>query len=253
MKTVMLLISFLIFSVLGCNQTSSSYIRLNDTTNDAVIANINLGVEYMRRGDYERSLIRLERARNIDPNYFETYNYLGLLYQTLKDEKEAERNFKKAIKLNGNDSSALNNYGQFLCQIKRREEAEEFFLRAANNPLYKTPEVAITNAGLCVLFDDNKIAAEKYFRRALEYNPRIPDPLIRMAQLSHDKENYLSARAYLQRYLEVARQSASSLWLGIQIELKQGDRDAVSSYALMLRNQFPESEEAELLLTSGIR
>ncbi|NNG13883.1 MAG: type IV pilus biogenesis/stability protein PilW, partial [Gammaproteobacteria bacterium] len=43
------------------------------------------------------------------------------------------------------------------------------------------------------------------------------------------------------------------LWLGIQIERKMGDKDAVASYALSLRKQFPDSEEAHLLRESSRR
>jgi len=35
--------------------------------------------------------------------------------------------------------------------------------------------------------------------------------------------------------------------LGIRIERELGDKNAVSSYELLLRNQFSESEEAKLL------
>ena len=48
----------------------------------------------------------------------------------------------------------------------------------------------------------------------------------------------------LQRYLAVARHSAGSLWLGIRIEQQLGDNDALSSYMLSLKNNFPDSKEA---------
>ncbi len=34
-----------------------------------------------------------------------------------------------------------------LCQQNRLDEAENTFLKAAANPLYESPEIAITNAG----------------------------------------------------------------------------------------------------------
>ncbi len=54
----------------------------------------------------------------------------------------------------------------FLCQEGRLEEAEKTFLRAAANPLYETPEIAITNAGSLSLVTINREAeAEKYYQR----------------------------------------------------------------------------------------
>lgn len=176
-----------------------------------------------------------------------------MLYQRLGDFNKAEKNFKHALSLNNNDSSTLNNYGSFLCQQGRLEEAEKTFLRAVANPLYDSPEIAITNAGLCLYNNQNKVDAEKYFRQALQLNPGVPQALILMCELSYEAPNYLSARGYLQRYQEVARHTAKSLWLGIQIEQELGDEDAVSSYALLLKNSFPDSEQAMKLHESRVQ
>ncbi|MCG8324683.1 MAG: type IV pilus biogenesis/stability protein PilW, partial [Thiotrichales bacterium] len=62
---------------------------------------------------------------------------------------------------------------------------------------------------------------------------------------------HLSARGYLQRYTGSNSHNAGSLWLGIQIERALGDRDAEASYALLLRNNFPDSREARLLRESS--
>jgi len=229
----------------GCNTTSSSAIRPTPApSHESVTRNIDLGVEYMRLGSYEKALEKLERAKEIDPDYFGTYNVLGRLYQLMGENKEAERNFRRALSLDGNDSSTLNNYGQFLCQNDRAREAEQIFKRAFDNPLNESPEIALTNAGLCLQRSGDRDKAEGYFRRALEISPTQPEALIRMAQVSYDNGKYLSARGYYQRYTEVARPSARSLWLGIQIERELGDKDAVASYILLLRNNFPDSEEA---------
>jgi type IV pilus assembly protein PilF len=38
------------------------------------------------------------------------------------------------------------------------------------------------------------------------------------------------------------------LWLGVRIERRLGDRNSEASYALQLRNRFPDSREARALL-----
>lgn len=242
----------LVLSLLyGCGTTGDRDLQPDAKTNDAARANLNLGIAYMQRGDYERSLEKLNRARKADPDYYGTYNAYGLLYQLLGENHKAEENFKKALRLNHNDSATKNNYGRFLCQQGRYKEAEKTFIDAASNPLYETPEIAITNAGTCAMMKGEKDRAEKYFRQALDRNPKIPAALIQMSQLSYDQGNYLSARGYLQRYLEVAKHTPASLWLGIRIERELGDKNAVASYELLLRNNFPDSNETRLLNESG--
>jgi len=217
---------------------------------EIAIANMNLGIAYMQEGHFEKALENLNYAREIKPDYPPVYNALGVLHQNMKEYAIAEDNFKMAIELNSNDSSALNNYGLLLCNTQRYEEANEVFLRAASNPLYATPELAYNNAGTCAVKNGQIELAEYYFNEALRRNPKVGPALIQMAEISYNQGSYIPAREYLDRYLELNNHTAQSLWLGIQIERELGDQDAVSSYTLLLRNQYSESEEAKLLSQS---
>jgi type IV pilus assembly protein PilF len=224
-----------------------SYKSRSEWATEVAIANLNLGVEYMRQGNYEMALEKLNRAKMARNDYAPIHNALGLVYQQIGETEAAEINFMRAIKLEPTDSASLNNYGLFLCQNQRFDEADEYFLKAANNPLYSTPELAITNAGTCALSDGQFDKADNYFREALKRNPRVAPALIQMAELSYEQGKYLPARGYLQRYLELTKHTPKSLWLGIRIESELGDNNAVSSYALLLRNNYPDTKEATLL------
>lgn len=252
LSILLLMISTVLLS--ACNTvsspSSSQNIRPAHVTNEVAAANLNLGIAYLKEGKYEEALKKLEKAKQADPAHPSIYNVFGLLYQQINDFDKAEKHFKKALSLDNSNSSTLNNYGSFLCQQDRIEEALKTYTRAADNPLYQTPELAITNAGLCLYNNKRKDEAKVKFQEALKINPRIPQALIKMCEFSVDEFNYLSARAYLQRFQQVSRHNARSLWLGIQIERELGDKDAVSSYALLLKNSFPDSDEAAALLNS---
>ena len=86
-----LLALFCLLGLAACATTSGSNkeIRLRAPVSEAVSANINLAFEYMRRGEYEAALEKMERARLADPNYFGTYNAFGLLYQQLGQNRQA--------------------------------------------------------------------------------------------------------------------------------------------------------------------
>ena len=216
------------------------------------IASINtlLGIQYMKSGENEIALQKLQRALSADPNYADAHNALGLLYGQLGQNDKADESFRTAIRLATNNSNALNNYGQFLCHTGRNEEGQKMFLEAVKNPLYRTPAVAYSNAGTCALGSGDLEAAETHLREALQIDPQLAQALLQMAQVSYDKKRYLPARAYLQRYLEVADRSAKALWLGIQIERVLGDKDAVASYSLRLGTTYPDSKEAMLMRES---
>ena len=128
----------------------------------------------------------------------------------------------------------------------RFDEAEVQFLNAANNPLYDSPEIALTNAGSCLFLNKPEIG-ESYFKKALKNNPRFSHALIKMANISYNKNEYKLAYQYFKRYQENAKHTAKSLWLGIRIFKELDLRDDMSSYTLLLRNRYPDTPEAKKL------
>jgi type IV pilus assembly protein PilF len=68
-----------------------------------------------------------------------------------------------------------------------------------------------------------------------------------MAHLSYEQQNFLHARAYIQRYQQVANWTPQALLLAIKTEKKLDDQDAVSSYTLIMRSRFPDSDEMQMV------
>ncbi len=214
---------------------------------------IELADAYMKERNYAEALKNAKKATRADPGNSNSFNVLGIVYQQLGERAQAERAYQRAIQLDPRDPYALNAYGAFLCVDKRYAEADGLFARAVQNPLYQTPWMALTNAGICAHDAGELAKGEAYLRQALQVNKRFGPALLRMARISLEADNALSARAYLQRYAEVAPHNAESLWLGIQTERILGDRDQAASYSLLLRSRFPDSEQVQLLNASRPR
>lgn len=239
----------------GCNSAfvatdSSSPIPEPQAVNEIAQLNTDLGVGYLREGRMELAYQRLSKALRIQPDYGGALTAMALLLDQLGREDESEAHHRRALAAVPGDSSVLNNFGTFLCRRGRIEEAMPQFERALANPLYNAPESAMTNAGLCLMQNDRPAEAEVYFRKALTRAPRISSALIAMSELSLANGRELAGRGYLQRYLEVARHSSRSLWLGVRIERDLGDKNAVSSYAMLLKANYPDAVETKLLLES---
>lgn len=237
------LISLLVLA--GCGQNTT---RPNQSPSKAAEVNVELGIAYMQQGKKVVAMEKLKKAIDEDPNYTKAHTAIAVLYESLGEYDMADKHFRRALSLDPKNSSAHNNYGGYLCRRGKRDEAVSHFDQAAANPLYDKPEMALTNAALCLARDHQEEREEQYLRQALQRNPFYPMALLNMAKLSLEKENYLSARAYLQRYEGVARHTAESLAIGIEAETKLGDKDAVSSYRLLLKNNFPTSPQAERLI-----
>ena len=56
--------------------------------------------------------------------------------------------------------------------------------------------------------------------------------------------NLAAAKLNLSRYMRTSTPTAESLWLGMKIERKAGNRQAAASYASQLNKRFPNSKEA---------
>lgn len=208
---------------------------------------VELGTAYLNEGLIGEAFKNARKAVMLDPKLASAHTLLGVLNQRLGQMGEAGEQFRTAVRLDPRDPYALNALGSFLCVQKEYEEADGYFKRALQNPLYPTPWVALHNAGHCAELAGRQEQAERQYRAALQHDPRFAPSLLRMAHISFEQDNYLSARAYLQRYAQVASHTAESLWLGIRTERQLGDMDQVASYALKLRVTFPDSEQAKFL------
>ncbi|MEJ2619777.1 MAG: type IV pilus biogenesis/stability protein PilW [Candidatus Thiodiazotropha sp.] len=208
---------------------------------------VDMGIEYMRDGQSAVALKKLKKAIDVDDDYPQAHNVIAILYERLGNSQLAGVHYEKAIKLDGQDPYIRNARGSFYCKQDRLEDAESDFQQALANPLYPTPWVALTNAGLCRERAGEPSKAENYYRRALTANPKYASALYQMAKLSLAQNKDLSARAYLERYHGVSKPSAASLWLGIQIEKRLKDLAKADEYKGILFSQFPDAPEVQML------
>ena len=208
-----------------------------------------LGVSYYQNGQLGVALEELHTAVNADRSYAPAYDALALVYMELKEDAQAEANFRQSLKMNPNSSETRNNYGLFLCQRGREKEGLRQLLDALKNPLYQTPDVAYKNAGVCARkLGDNK-AAEGYFQRAVKLNPNQAQAWFGLAEVAYARDDWPAAKEYLGRYAAlVENPGPEGLWLGARIEHRLGDRTALANYGMQLRRRFPSSRETKAYL-----
>ncbi len=232
-------------------RNKSSYVSPEQRRLEIARANLKLGIAYMQNGQLDKAFEKLDRGMLAKRDYAPLHNAMGLLHSRMGQDEMAERYFHTAIDLEPDNSSFKNNYGLFLCQHQRYDEADDIFTQAAENPLYATPEIALTNAGTCAKSNGDISQAEIYFDQAIRQNANVSQALIQMTEIKYDRGEYDSAHFYLERYKSISNHTPKSLWLGVKISEQLGNRDDASSYALLLKNRFPDTDEAALL-QSGI-
>ena len=207
-----------------------------------------LGAAYFQQNKLEIALDEFKYAAQIDPNYAQAYNGLGLVYAALGEDAKADVNFKKAIQVEPRNSESHNNYGSFLCARKHYDESITHFLEAVKNPLYATPNLAYANAGICSIRKNDIENAEIYLSKALQIEPLTHPAAIQLADIQLKRGDATTANKTLQNAL-LAAPGPDALWLAIKIARALDDKNSEASYALQLRQHYPNSEQARMLLS----
>ncbi len=210
----------------------------------AAETNTALGRGYMDRGQYEIALEKLKRAVAFDKTYAPAHTLLGVLYETIGETEDAGREYKLAVHYAPENGEVNNNYGAWLCATGKREQADEYFITAVDDPFYPTPAIALSNAGNCALAQGDLDKAETFLRQSLDYDNKLGSSLLPMAEVSYRNGSYLTARAFLQRYEAVAEMDEESLYLGYRIESRLGDEASAERYRIELIEQHPGSDQA---------
>ena len=206
-----------------------------------------LAALYFNRGNMAIALEELRIAASADSNYPLTYSLYGLVYMELREPQLAQSNFERALRLAPTDPDINHNYGWFLCQTGRENEATKYFMQAVRNPLYQTPWRSYSAAGMCSLRKNNLKEAEEFFQRALAQAPDDPGSLLQLGQVRYRQGALEEARRLVARYNKIVEPTAESLWLGLRVERKLGERAAENSYATQLRRRFAASREYQQL------
>jgi type IV pilus assembly protein PilF len=240
----------------GCVTGSSRPPPAAASKKEAAQYNMQLGISYLRQGDYKAAQGKLEKAVAEDGSLVPAWLGLGLVLERLGDPEGAEKNYRRALGLDGSNPDALNALAVFLClQKSEPEEAMRYFDKAIAVPLAKADAnkaMLYANAGTCAKRLDLE-RAEAYLRQSIATDPGYRDALLQLADVSFARGNPLPARAFLERYLAAGSATADALWLGVRIEKALGEARAAADYGARLKQEFPASVEYRQLLESERR
>lgn len=211
-------------------------------------AHTDLAAAYYELGNLGVAMEEARIALAADPSYPPAYNVQGLVNMELKDEAGADASFQRGLKLAPQDPDLNHNYGWFLCQTGREQQSIQWFMNAIKNPLYPTPAKSYAAMGRC-LQKRNPAESAQYLERALRMDPNTVQAMMPYAEVLYRRGQLTQAKELVTRYNKLLPDpTAESLWLGVRIERKLGDRAAETSLATQLRRRYSNSAEYQSLL-----
>jgi type IV pilus assembly protein PilF len=205
---------------------------------------LELASGYFEQGQVNVALDELKQALVNDPGYVDAYNLRGLVYMRLNDAFLAEDSFKKALAINPRDAGVAHNYGWFLCQQTRYPESFGMFEQAISNPTYPSQAKSLMTQGLCQARAGQRAQAEQSLTRSYELDAGNPVTGFNLSGLLFERGEVVRSQFYIRRLNNSDLANAETLWLGIKIEQRLGNLEAVQQLGGQLQRRYAQSKEA---------
>jgi len=214
---------------------------------DAANYNTQLGLQYLQQGDLGLAKDKLDRALSEDPESADVHSARAVLFERMGERDKADGEFRSALRLAPHDPQTINKYAVYLCSGGRTDEGVKRFLEAAHNPLYRTPEVAYSNAGVCLRAAKRDDEAADNFNRALQLRPDYAEAVFQLATLQFERGQLPAARAEIDGFLGNHEATADLLLIGVRVARAQGDRSGAQGFARRLQRDFAGTDQARAL------
>jgi len=239
----------------GASSGSSAMADQGSTTKlqQAASLNLQLGVAYMQTGNLQVAEQKLLKAQEENPHDPQIHSALALLYVRIGNDAKANAEYKESLRLAPGDPDVLNSYGVYLCGKGRTDEGVKYFTQSAQNPLYRKPWAAYTNAGLC-LHDAKRLPeSEQFFLRAVSFKPNFEPAVVQLGSVEIEQQHPADAARLVREYLAIGPASADVLMVGWRAAQLQGDQEASARYAKRLQSDFPTTDQAHVVadVTAG--
>jgi type IV pilus assembly protein PilF len=222
-------------------------VKQEDPDDTAAKYNVQLGLHYLKQSNFPLAREKLERSLKQNPKDPDVHTTLGLLYDRTGDKKLADKHFLEALRLAPDNPDISNNYAIYLCKNGRVDEGVARFAVVAANKFYRTPEVALTNAGVCLRGAKRLDDAQQKFVAAVKARPDYSEATVQLVTLHVERGQVVEARKLVDTYLGAFRPNPDVLYAGVTVARAAKDKMSEEKFSRALRLEFPDSAQARAL------
>ncbi len=233
----------------ACVTTVDGGFEKAESVDKMVKERVSAAKQYITQRDYEAARRHLKRAMELDEQSADVHDAMALTFQATGEIELADKHFNKAISLGNGDSRYRMNYANFLFKQQEFVKSEKQLKKIIADTLYPKRESALMlmalNQQQMLKLDE----AKDSFERALALNPRNRFILKQLAIINFDEGEFERSSRYFNAYRRLSQKlDAEMLLLGVQLARRLQDPDSEASFALALKNLYPESKEYKSLL-----
>lgn len=220
----------------------------------AVKVRTQLAAEYIKSGDLDSAKRTLDQALEMNSRDSAANMMMGILLQQEGSKvsmDKADAYFKRAISADPQNAQARNNYGTYLYQIERYNDAIEQLNVAGTTLGYDQRYKAFENVGRIYLKLGDMPNAEKSFKQALQVNRDSYISMLELSEIFYLKQQTAAATQLYEQFVRGVgqkNQGARALWIGIRNARANSDTMGMQALVNQLRALFPESPEYQRYL-----
>ena len=239
----MVLVSWLWLAVLlGCAGDSVEKKQAAPTLPDDVYEEM---ITHYRNHRYDLVKQYIARSQESGVRDKRLYFLSGILAWEAENYEQAKTAFQQAIDLDPEYSDAYNNLGILYMRDKEYAKAESAFQKALQNPLYLTPEKALVNLGKLMEAQKNDAAAEQYYRRAIKLKPAFFQAYYNLGMLFYRLDDFKLAATVFDQAVKLAPRWPP-VWFWYGMSLKEANEYGQARVAFSkVQALSPDSEMAK--------
>lgn len=236
----------------GCQTTGGEIVKKDPEK--AAKVRTQMAVEYLKNGDLDAAKRELDQALQTNSRDVQANMMMGVLLQqegSKANMEKADSYFKRALSADPKNAQVRNNYGTYLYQVERYNDALEQLNIAGSTLGYDQRSKALENAGRIYLKLGDRANAEKSFKQALQANRDSYISMLELAEIFYlNQQAAAAAQMYEQFVRSVGQnnQGARALWIGIRTARANKDNLGQQVLVNQLRALFPESPEYQRYL-----
>lgn len=233
-------------------QTSTTMVKKDPEK--AIKVRTQLAAEYIKSGDLDSAKRTLDQALEMNSRDSAANMMMGILLQQEGSKismDKADAYFKRAISADPKNAQARNNYGTYLYQIERYNDAIEQLNVAGTTLGYDQRYKAFENVGRIYLKLGDVTNAEKSFKQALQVNRDSYISMLELSEIFYLKQQTAAATQLYEQFVRGVgqkNQGARALWIGIRNARANSDTMGMQVLVNQLRALFPESPEYQRYL-----
>lgn len=211
-------------------------------------AHLNLGLEYMKKGMYDKALYHFNECVRLWPEYPYVYINLGILNRTLGNNEEADKSFEKAYSLWPRHKTIVKWYAEH--QIIRGKYMKA--IRALNGVVDDTPETAFLRAKRGLAYYHLKMydKAIADITQAKQYHTLDTDTANAYAASLVNAKQYNNAYTFITEWLKTDPNNSTMLFNQAYTSMMQKKYAQALNHWKEYAKRHPESTRAQNYITT---